>query len=217
MELENIEQTEVVNPRKHKYIVRICVDTAMMRTFVKFDNRVSHPRVTMNILITAFILLTFPSIFDGVNLTATVIAYAMGILIGLFGLFRHHIAVNVMKNSPDVKVDEEIVYSFGNTGVWMMRGKKEEKMGNYNDLSCLWEDEKHYYAAMKDQDVLVLPKQNFEEGDAVGFRDFILEKSNATYIWKPVRVINVLKNKITEMQIRMSQMGKESEKAEKEK
>ena len=57
----------------------------------------------------------------------------------------------------------------------------------------LWEDEKTFYIGIGEDDLIVLPKKDFECGDVKEFRDFILEKSRCIYTWKPTRIDHIIK------------------------
>ena len=62
------------------------------------------------------------------------------------------------------------------------------------------------YLGMNNDDLIVLQKANFTTGEASLFKDFILEKSGAKYIWKPAKFVNVCKNAVLKAKIRATQM-----------
>ena len=84
-----------------------------------------------------------------------------------------------------------------------------EKLGSYSKIYRLWEDEKVFYVGINEDDLVVLPKENFEIGDVSTFRDFILEKSGAIYTWKPRRMDNVIKHTMTSFKWRMQKQREE--------
>lgn len=210
--MENIDQQGKIDTKKNKYIVHIRRDTGLMKTYVKFYNRVKHPRVTMNMFFTGILLIILPIAVDGIALPGVVICYVMGALLVLMSLFRHNIAVWQMKGNPEVKENEEITYYFGNTKIRVENEGKIETMGVYQNIYRVWEDEKNYYVGMNEDDLLILPKNAFEKGDADSFRDYILEKSGADFVWKPVGIVNIVKNKKLQMQARMAQAAAQQEK-----
>ena len=113
--MENREQESGLDRNKNKYIVNIVRDTAMMKTYVKFYNRVKHPRVTMNLLFAGVVLIALPIAADGIALPGVIISYVMGALLVAMALFRQNIAVYQMKADPKVKENEKLSYLFGNT------------------------------------------------------------------------------------------------------
>ena len=70
---------------------------------------------------------------------------------------------------------------------------------------------------MNEEDLLILPKEGFEEGDEKEFRQFMLDKSGADYRWTPVRVTNQWKNFLVNTKNRITQLRMEAQEQEKEK
>lgn len=210
MDMENKEIIDV----KAKYVVPVKRDEKLLATFVKFSNRVRHPRTTVYMTSIGAMLIALPIANKEIALPGVIICFIMGPLMLLMGLFRHRIGVNMLKNNPDTKLGEEFIYIFGNTDVKIEKNDELEKLGSYSKIYRLWEDEKIFYIGINDDDLVVLPKTNFEVGDVSTFRDFILEKSGAIYTWKPRRADNVIKHNITSFKWNMQ---KQKEDAEQEK
>lgn len=55
-QMDNQQIQETADPRRNYYRVHVRRDTSLMMTFIKFQNRVSHPRVTFNLVVTGIIL-----------------------------------------------------------------------------------------------------------------------------------------------------------------
>lgn len=216
--IEHVGETESENtdPRRNHYVVRIRRDTALMMTFIKFQNRVSHPRVTFNLLVTGILFALVPTIVKGLALPGVIISYGMGALLILMGLFRQYLTLSMMKNSPEIKENEEITYYFGNSGVRALRGVTEENMGYYKNIYRVWEDERTYYVGMNEEDLLILPKDKFETGNEKGFLEFILDKSGAEYRWTPVGLINKWKDFLDKTKKRILHLRMEAQEQEKQ-
>ena len=202
--MENREQESGLDRNKNKYIVNIVRDTAMMKTYVKFYNRVKHPRVTMNLLFAGVVLIALPIAADGIALPGVIISYVMGALLVAMALFRQNIAVYQMKADPKVKENEKLSYLFGNTKIRVENEGKIETMGGYQDVYRVWEDERTYFVGMNEDDLLILPKDAFEKGEAKAFRDYILERTGADFVWKPTGLVNICKNKWMQLQMKMA-------------
>ena len=209
--MENREQESGLDRNKNKYIVNIVRDTAMMKTYVKFYNMVKHPRVTMNLLFAGVVLIALPIAADGIALPGVIISYVMGALLVAMALFRQNIAVYQMKADPKVKENEKLSYLFGNTKIRVENEGKIETMGGYQDVYRVWEDERTYFVGMNDDDLLILPKDAFEKGEAKAFRDYILERTGADFVWKPTGLVNICKNKWMQLQMKMASRREDEE------
>ena len=209
--MENREQESGLDRNKNKYIVNIVRDTAMMKTYVKFYNRVKHPRVTMNLLFAGVVLIALPIAADGIALPGVIISYVMGALLVAIALFRQNIAVYQMKADPKVKENEKLSYLFGNTKIRVENEGKIETMGGYQDVYRVWEDERTYFVGMNEDDLLILPKDAFEKGEAKAFRDYILERTGADFVWKPTGLVNICKNKWMQLQMKMASRREDEE------
>ena len=212
-EIEIAEQEAVresVDRKRSKYTVPVVRDEKMLKMFVKFSNGVKHPRTTGYMVIVGGSMFILPFINDEIALPGVIICHVMGALMVLMGLFRHQIGVYMLKSNPQTKLGEELTYLFGNTGVKVEKDGEIEHVGSYKKIYRIWEEEKVFYVGMNEDDLLVLPKVNFEKGDVNTFRDFIIEKSRCIYTWKPTRIDNVIKRNIMNFKIRMTQMRMEA-------
>lgn len=209
MEKEGImhEENEWKNA-KYKAVVKR--DEKILKTFVKFSNRVRHPRATVFMVSVGAMLVALPIANREIALPGVIICFVMGPLLFLMGLFRHYIGTQMLKNNPETKLDEEITYIFGNTDVKTARGDVIEKMGSYAKIYRLWENEKIFFIGMNEDDLVVIPKCDFVSGDVDTFRDFILEKSGCIYTWQPNRVDNIVKHYITSVKWKMQKQSEEA-------
>lgn len=216
-EKKELERPEIQDPHKKRYVVYTKRDTELMKTFIRFDNRVRHPRMGVNMGLVGVLLLLVPVILKDTGTTGKIIAVCVGALLLSIALFRVHISVNMMKGNPEVKENEEITYLFGNSGIWAQRIDGIEDMGYYKTVYHLWEDEDNYYVGLDNDDLLILPKANFKEGDSESFRDFLLDKSGAKYTWKPEKLLNIWKNMLSQAHQKMDETGNDSQGNEKSK
>lgn len=209
-----MENKEIINV-KGKYVVPVKRDEKLLKTFVKFSNQTRHPRTTVYLVTVGAMLIALPIANKEIALAGVIICYVMGALMVLMGVFRHHIGVYMLKSNPQTKLDEELTYIFGNTDVKTEKNGELEKLGSYASIYRLWEDEKFFYIGINEDDLVVLPKTNFEIGDVSTFRDYILEKSGAIFTWQPKRLDNVIKNNITQFKWRMQKQKEEMKSEEK--
>ena len=213
--MENVKLQENSDFRKGKYVVPVKRDEELLKTFVKFSNQTRHPRTTVYLVTVGAMLIALPIANKEIALAGVIICYVMGALMVLMGVFRHHIGVYMLKSNPQTKLDEELTYIFGNTDVKTERNGELEKLGSYASIYRLWEDEKFFYIGINEDDLVVLPKTNFEVGDVSTFREYILEKSGATFTWQPKRLDNVIKHNIAQFKWRMQKQKEEMKSEEK--
>lgn len=211
LEDKSMELTNHEEGKKSKYVVCIKRDAKMLKTFIKFTNRVRHPRVTVYMVTMGATLVALPSVNHEIKTAGVIISYVMGVLLLALGFFRHYISVYMMKSNPETKADEEFTYLFGNTGIQVENGGGTEHLGSYKKIYRLWEDEKHFYIGINEDDLIVLPRVDFKVGDVDTFKDYVLEKSRAIYTWQPTRIDNVIKNNILLFKVRMAQRQNEEQ------
>lgn len=207
-EMEIAEQEAVkesVDRQKSKFVVPLVRDEKLLKMFVKFSNSVGHPRATGYMVLVGGSMFILPFVNHEIALPGVIICHVMGALLFLMGIFRHEIGVYMLKSNPETKLGEELTYLFGNTGVKVEKDGVLEHVGSYKKIYRLWEDEKVFYIGIGEDDLLVLPKANFEKGDVSEFRDFVLEKSRCVYTWKPARIDNVIKQLHKNMQMKATQ------------
>lgn len=213
--MENIELQEGSELKKGKYVASVKRDEKLLKTFVKFSNQVRHPRTTVYMITVGAMLIALPIANKGIALPGVIICYVMGTLMVLMGVFRHYIGTYMLKSNPQTKLGEEITYIFGNTDIKTDKEGTLEKLGSYSKVYRLWESEKIFYIGINEDDLVVLPKEDFVSGDVSEFSEFLLEKSGATYTWQPKRIDNVIKYNINQFKKNMQKQREEvQEKAE---
>ena len=191
---EQLQENE--DAKQSKYVVATVRDKQLLKTFVKFYNRVKHPRVTVYNLVVGGTLVALPSVQGAMKQPGTTICYVVGIVMLLLALFRHHISIYMMKSNEETKYNASVTYFFGSTAVQVEESGEVSRLGNYKKIYCVWEDEKNFFLGMNEDDLVVLPKKDFTTGDAATFRDFILDKSRAEFRWKPAELKNVIRDKM---------------------
>lgn len=194
---EQLQENE--DAKKSKYVVATVRDKQLLKTFVKFYNRVKHPRVTVYNLVVGGTLVALPSVQGAIKQPGTTICYVVGTVMLFLALFRHHISIYMMKSNAETKYNAYVTYFFGSTAVQVEEAGKISRLGNYKKIYCVWEDERNFYLGMNEDDLVVLPKKDFTTGDAATFRDFILDKSRAEFRWKPADLKNVIRDKMMNM------------------
>jgi len=156
-------------------------------------------------------LFVLPFLNEDIALPGKIIAWVVGAIMVPFGIFRHNISVSMMADNPATKLNAELTYLLGKTGIWVEEDGKIDNFGSYKKIYRVWEDEKFFYIGMNEDDLLVFPKENFERGDVGTFRDFILEKSCEDFRWVPTQPVNIVKNRINQMKWNRQKQDEEDE------
>lgn len=211
MNIESKELQEAQNSVKGKYVASVVRNEKLLKLFVKFYNKVRHPRVTLFMTSVGVMLTALPIANKEIALAGVIICYIMGPIMALLGLFRHVIGVEMLKSNPETQMGEELTYIFGNTDIKICKNDKLEKFSSYANVYRLWESEKIFYIGANEDDLVVLPKESFETGDVTAFPDFLIEKSGCIYTWQPTRIDNVIKNYFATMKWNMQKRKEELE------
>ncbi len=209
-----MENKEILDLTKAKYVATVKRDEKLLKTFVKFSNGVKHPRTTAYMVLLGATLTALPFVNKDIALVGDIICYVMGPILVLMGLLRHYIGVKMLKDNPGTNLGEELTYIFGNTDIKIQKNNEIEKLGSYAKVYRLWEDEKHFYIGINEDDLVVLPKADFESGEVATFRDYILEKSGAIFTWKPTRIDRVIKNAIIQLDMKLKRQAIEDDNEE---
>lgn len=176
-----------------KFKIVMKKDGQILEDFVKFANRANNPsqQMKMFVLAAGFVL---------IGITAHKDAPTMGLVIGIFGalllvyvLIRFKLAVRKLKKVDQAYLNQyELGYEFTNTGIHIYQdGELETNVGGYSHVSCLYSDEYNYYVGINNEDLLLLPKKCFVEGNEEEFMPFLEEKSREECEFLP----RTLKNK----------------------
>ena len=97
-------------------------------------------------------------------------------------------------------------------------GELAMSVGSYNKVSCFYEDEYNFYLGVNNEDLFLLPRTCFIEGDVEAFASFITGKSGEEAEFLPVTLKNrwmVYRRKAKEAEIEYD--AKAAEKREKAK
>ncbi len=157
----------------------------MIKDFVMFTYRQRFPNVTRNFLIVGLLSLVF--IYGGKIRAVQIICFFIGIFCLLMAFFRHLIPISRMKRTdPDYIEQNLLTYDF--TGHDIKCYRNDElfmQCKNYHKVHHVCHDEEYFFIGLNEQDLIVLPKAGFIEGDPVDFEDFIRHKTGVEPEWIP--------------------------------
>lgn len=176
---------------KFKVVTKKNID--VLKDFISFTYRAqgSMGRMKLRILAAGLVVIGYLAIKGG-STTAGAIIGAVGVLFLIMSLFLPQIAVWRLKKSDlAYRNQTELAYVFTNSSMYVYEnGELEQNIGSYHQVSCFYGDEKNYYVGVNNEDLYLLPRKAFVEGDEEEFLDFIEKKSNEKYEFLPTTVKN---------------------------
>lgn len=168
------------------YRVETKRDAKMIKDFILFTYRQRFPRVTRNFLIIGLLSLVF--IYGGKIRAVQIICLVIGIFCILMAFFRHHIPIfNMKRRDPDYLEQNTLTYEFTSAGFVGFRNEEPYiKVNDYHKINHIYHDEEYYFIGVNDEDLIILPKKKFTDGDPVEFEYFINRKTSIEPVWVPV-------------------------------
>lgn len=167
------------------YKIETVKDSKMVKDFILFTYRQSHPKVTRNFLLIGIVSLMLTI---GIRVRAVgIFLIIQGVFCIAMGLFRHMIpASTIKKNDPDVREGNPLTYEFREHKMEAFRnGEKFLTIVPYNKITNLCHDEKYFYMGANEDDFVMLPKEDFVTGDPDKFTEFMEKKAKIQAKWSP--------------------------------
>ena len=174
-----------------KFRVKMRKDAKVLQDFILFTYRAKGDRTLRGLLLSlGLFVIAYMAIKD-----AGAVGYVIGgfgVLGVLFTLFRHKIAlVRLMKADVAYQNQTELEYAFTNSNIYVYEnGELATNVGGYTKVSCFYEDEFNFYLGVNNEDLYLLPRHAFVEGDVQEFVDFIQEKSSEECEFLPATIKN---------------------------
>ena len=181
--------------RETLYQVKPNRDSDVIKAFITFTYRISHPRVTGRMIFYG-LLVFFPGFFIKIK-AVSIACFIVGALIILLALFRQYISLALTKrNDPDYKSGADFTYDFTEADASFYRNDELiAYLAKYKDILSFYYDDKFYYLAISNRDLFILPKSRFTIGDPADFEDFIYKKSKQTCKWIPDKFSDQIKKR----------------------
>lgn len=128
----------------------------------------------------------------GGKVTSGIIIAGVGIAMVLLGLILPKIALSRLKKTDETyNKKTELTYVFASGSMYIYEdGELAQNVGGYRQVTCFYGDEKNYYVGLNNDDLYLLPKKCFVEGEPEEFVDFIQKVSDETYEFLPAELKN---------------------------
>ena len=176
-----------------KFKVSIVKDAKILQDFILFSYRAKHPKQTMKMMIMGIgmFIIAYMAIKDEAVGAGIGIA-AVGVLEIVFGLFRHKIALSKLKKADEsYKKQTKLDYIFTNGNIYVYENDElSMNVGSYSRVTCIYEDEYNFYVGVNDDDLFLLPKNRFEEGNVDEFVEYVESRSGEQCEFLPVTLRN---------------------------
>ena len=128
----------------------------------------------------------------GGNVTMGNIIAVVGILMVLSGMVLPKVALARLKKMDEsYQAKKEFTYVFARGSMYVYENDElSQNVGSYKQVSCFYEDEKNFYVGINNDDLYLLPRKGFVEGDAKDFVEFIQDVSGESCIFLPATLKN---------------------------
>lgn len=155
-----------------------------LKAFLRFKEQVGgkHPGRQLLIIAVCSIILRFFARTPRLSLIFTVI----GIVMLLLALIQRPLSVyNLGKTDPYYQSHADIRFVFGEREFRILRQEEEIKV-QYGEIAYIYADETYFYLSVNNNDLHIIGKNDFVQGEAEGFYEFLSHKTGKTIV--PVRL-----------------------------
>lgn len=166
-----------------------------LKDFILFKRRATHSHTTFHLCIISGGLISMALSTKSHSQTDSLNLLLLGSLVLLFALFRYQFTLSKFQKSDQAFLEKwKLTYIFTDNVLLIYRnGEIFEKVKNYHNISSLYIDEKNFYLGINNEDLYLLPKQDFTLGTHENFVDFITSKGNVDATYLPAKLHNQLK------------------------
>ena len=183
-----------------KFKIVLKKDTKIMEDFIIFANKVNNPNQQMKMSIISLGFLVIGWVARNDSPTFAIVIAVFGALLFTYVQCRFKLAAAKLKKADESYINQnELSYEFTNSNIYIRKdGELERNVGSYSHVTCLYSDEYNYYVGINNEDLLLLPRKCFVEGNEEEFMPFIEEKSNEQSEFLPrtfknKRIVNKMK------------------------
>ncbi len=176
---------------KFKVVMRR--DDEAMKDFLSFRYRAQGQANRAKLYIFAIGMLAIGYFAaKGGNVTMGNIIAVVGILMVLSGFVLPKVALARLKKMDEAyQAKKEFTYVFARGSMYVYENDElSQNIGSYRQVSCFYEDEKNFYVGINNDDLYVLPRVGFVEGDSSEFVEFIQDVSDEKCIYLPATLKN---------------------------
>lgn len=176
-----------------KFKVVMKKDDEVLRDFISFTYRAQGgvQRYKMRVLAIGLAVIGVLAMRDH-HPVAGGVMFGLGAAFFAVTFFLPQIAVAKLKKADVAYQNQiELTYAFTNGSIYVYEnGELAQNVGSYSNVTCFYGDEKNYYVGVNNDDLYLLPKKYFLEGNEEEFLEFIEKKSGEKYEFLPLTIKN---------------------------
>lgn len=179
-----------------RFIIETQKTAETIKDFVLFQRRAKNSHTTFHLCIIGGGLAAMGFSSYRQDTVAGINFLLIGLILLVFALFRHYPTISKFKKADQAYSEKwALTYTFTNSGMSVYRdGELLESVGSYHNISSFYVDEKNFYLGIKNEDLYVLPKNDFTTGTPEEFLSYISQKSGVDCIFSPAGFVHRLKN-----------------------
>lgn len=153
----------------------------VLQQFIQFTYRINSPKAAFRMCVFASCFFLLAYAFRGGQAMYILCAIGLGII--AFAFFRKYIAFfKLAGNDPNYQSQADIYLTFGENEFTINQPEQKEQHVKYKELSHIYEEEETYYLNINNEELHVLPKEDFTVGDAADFGKFIETKTGKKFL-----------------------------------
>ncbi len=151
----------------------------MLYRFIDFDYKQRHGRIPMHLIMFGICCFTVAVLLyrHYGNIGSSVPWICVGIFLVLLVFLRRPIAFLKLSTQDENYEKQNVIrFSFGHSE-WTVKNEDQVSRIQYSEISGLYKDKKYYYISTQENELFLLPFQDFVKGEAEKFQAFVEEKS----------------------------------------
>lgn len=175
-----------------KFKIVMKKDAKVLEDFILFTYRANEPGRNLIMAIPAIGLMVIGYGQGQDKLLQGIVIMLLGCVWLAMVLLRHKIALRGLKKADEgYKEQVELTYMFMGSSIYLSKnGGAEENLGSYSKISCFYEDEYNFYVGMNNEDLYLLPKRSFVQGNVEQFVEYLENKTGEKCEFLPKKIKN---------------------------
>lgn len=152
----------------------------MLYRFIDFDYKQRHARIPMHLIVFGMCCFTVAALLyrHYGEIGSSIPWICVGILLVLLVFLRRPIAFLKLSTQDENYEKQNVIrFHFGHSE-WTVKNEDQISRIQYSEISGLYKDKKYYYISTKENELFLLPFQDFVKGEFKTFQEFVEQKSS---------------------------------------
>lgn len=151
----------------------------MLYRFIDFDYKQRHRRIPMHLFVLAICCFTVALLLyrHYGHIRSSIVWIIIGLLLILLVFLRRPIAFLKLSTQDENYEKQNVIrFDFGHSE-WTVKNEADVSHIQYGQISGLYKDKKYYYISTDENELFLLPFEDFVKGEAEKFQAFVEGKS----------------------------------------